>query len=202
MSEEPSIPVSAAATMPPVQDSAVASLRPPVRQAASTSSAFAIKIASDKAEPHEHEKHQPGIECCEDIVEHDAEPAVQRAVGPVRRERLDDVGDTEEYEADSIGERIGWSHGEDEPLRRNLVNDDEAGIANAAGASDSAGGPATNGEDDGRRKNEADRAEGRADVPGEGEGGERTRSSRDLRQQAGTEPGRQQDRGAGKGKSQ
>src|SRR6185437_5990094 len=144
--------VSAAATMPPVQDSAVASLSPPARQAASAASDK--PVASDKTEPHEQEERQPGIDRREDVVEHDAEPAMQTAVGPARREGLDDIGDAEEHEAGGVGEGIVRRHREDEPLRGDLVDDDEAGIAHIAGAADRVGGPAAHGEDDRRRDDE------------------------------------------------
>src|SRR6266852_3293019 len=106
MSEEPAMSVSAAATMPPVHDSAVASLRLLARHATSTWPAFAVNIASDNARPHQNEKRRPGIDRREHIIEHDPEPAMQRAIGPARRPRLGDVGDAEQHEADGIGEQI------------------------------------------------------------------------------------------------
>src|SRR4029077_2689625 len=179
--------VSAAATMPPVQDSAVASLRWAALQAARTSPAFAVSIASDKAEPHEQEKRETRVERGEDIVEHDAESAMHLAVRPVRREGLDDVGDAEEHEAGGIGERRDRRDGEDEELRRDLVDDDEAGIADIAGPARGVGRPAAQGEDNCRGDDEAERAEFAADMPGEGQGGERPPGTGDLRQQPGAE---------------
>src|SRR5437868_6090513 len=159
--------VSAAATMPPVQDSAVASFRWLAPQAASTSPAFAVNTASDKAEPREQEERQPGIERGKDIVEHDAESAMHLAIGPVRWERLDDVGDAEEHETRGIGEGRDRRDREHEKLRGDLVDDDEAWIAEIAGAACRVRRPAADGEDDRRGEDETERAEFAADIPGE-----------------------------------
>src|SRR5260370_11403247 len=123
--------VSAAATLPPVQDSAVASLRPLGRRAVSTWSAIAASAGSDKTEPHQQQKREPGIERRDNIVEHDAEPAMDGAIGPACRKRLDDVGDAEQHEAGAIGEKIGGRDGEDEPMRGDPLDHDEAGGADA-----------------------------------------------------------------------
>src|SRR5665213_58887 len=124
MSEEPAIAVNAAAIMPPVQDSAVASRSPAAWQASSTATAFVSSSVSDKTDPHQQQQRQPGIHRGKDVVEHDAEAAVDRPVGEADRPRLDDVGDAEEHEAGGIGQEMRRRDREDEELRRDLVDDD------------------------------------------------------------------------------
>src|SRR5690349_6923015 len=118
--------VKAAATMPPVQDSAVARVRPRARQAASTAAARALRSSAKDLSP-EGEKGG-GIEGRDEVVRHHAEPARQPAVGPARGPWLDDVREAEEREAGGVGERIERrrSAGEPEgqPLSGDLVDDD------------------------------------------------------------------------------
>src|SRR5438552_11760836 len=161
--------VSAAATMPPVQDSAVASLSPALRQDSSTATASSARALMAKDQPpdqHDEREHAAGIERGEDVVEHDAEPAADLLVGPARRPRLGDVGDAEEDEAERVAEGVERRRGEHQPLRRDLVDDDGAGVLDAAGAPDDAGHPPAEREGERRRDRQPLIAPARLDRPG------------------------------------
>src|SRR3954452_2363286 len=101
--------VSAAAIIPPVQDSTVASLRRRVRQASRIAAARVWVSSSAKDQPpceEDERQDATGVDRGKDVVEHDAEPAADMAVGPARRPRLQDVGDAEEEEAERVGEGV------------------------------------------------------------------------------------------------
>src|SRR5580700_3550549 len=95
--------------MPPVQDSAVASVSRLARQAASTVSArrssdgSAIGSAGDKQEQQERRGR---VKAGDDVVRHDAEAAAERLIGPARRPRLGDVEQAEQNEAQGVGDEI------------------------------------------------------------------------------------------------
>src|SRR5580693_1597800 len=95
-SDEPAIAVSAAATRPPVQDSAVARCQPRLRQSASTASASAKVSGSNTENSLADQQEQDSVERRHDIVEHDAEPTGDAALDRSRRPGLGDVEQPEQ----------------------------------------------------------------------------------------------------------
>ena len=90
--------VSAAAIIPPVQDSAVASITPRARQRSSTLSARRRSASSAKEIPRDQQQHERSIDRREDVVDHDAEAADDAPVGPADRPRLPDVEQAKQHE--------------------------------------------------------------------------------------------------------
>src|SRR5262245_38395414 len=97
--------VSAAATIPPVQDSASASLSRARRSRSSNaaeSAAEGIERLRDRREARQRPHGDAGVEPGDEVVEHRAEAAVDARVAPVGGEGLEDVGGAEGEE----GERV------------------------------------------------------------------------------------------------
>src|SRR5438270_6624309 len=130
-SDEPPIAVSAPATSPPVQDSAVASRQLRARQPSSTDCARARVSASNtecSTYRQQDRKHQNSVNRCQQIVEHDAEPAGDPTVGQAYRPRLPDVEDPEQQEGGGAGQGVEGDSQQHQPLRCDLVDYNRAGI--------------------------------------------------------------------------
>src|SRR5262245_65187528 len=133
--------VSAAAIIPPVQDSAVASLSRAARIRSRSSEADGTKRLRDRQEPRRRPHRDAGVEPGDEVVEHRAEPAMDARIAPVGGEGLDDVRGAEGEEGERVAPPGEGREGEREPLRGDLVDDDVAGVVDAAGALEALGRP-------------------------------------------------------------
>src|SRR6476660_3013885 len=95
--------VNAAATSPPVQDSAVATCQPRLRYAASTDSASANVSGSNTKYSFADQKQHDSVDRCSDIVDHDAEPARDAPLDPTDRTRRHDVEHPKQQKRRRIG---------------------------------------------------------------------------------------------------
>src|SRR5579864_4646213 len=96
--------VSAAATNPPVQDSAIPTSQRRARQVSSTRAANAPTLSPGKQmAPDQVDDH--GVDRLAGIVEHDAPAAGQIALEPPDRKRLGDVEEAKQQKAREIGQR-------------------------------------------------------------------------------------------------
>src|SRR5580704_18957268 len=134
-SDEPAIAVSAPATSPPVQDSAVASRQLRARHASSTDCAR-VRVSTSNTECsasyQRDEKHENSVNRGQQIIEHDAEPAMDATVGPPYRPWLPDIEEPEEQESGGVGQRVERRGQQHQPLRCDLVDHDRAGVCRGA----------------------------------------------------------------------
>src|SRR5690348_3149502 len=94
--------VNAAATSPPVQDSAVATRQPRLRHAASTASARSRVSGSNTENSFADQQQDDSVKRGHDIVEHHAEPAGDPPLDGPDRPGLQDVEQPEQQERRAI----------------------------------------------------------------------------------------------------
>src|SRR5438105_7846436 len=164
-SEEPAIAVSAAAMRPPVQDSAVATCQPRARQAASTASASDRVSGSNTENSFADQQDQHSVERRHNIVEHDPEAAGDTTLDGPDRPGLDNVEQPEQQERGGIPAPVEGYRNQHQPLRRNLVDDDEARVGEPARRDDPARCPAAEHEGNGSRGEKREVADVSGDKP-------------------------------------
>src|SRR5689334_17440168 len=131
-SEEPATAVSAAATRPPVQDSAVAICQPRPRQASSTDPTMWRVLVSNTKCSGDDKQDAESVTCRQNVVEDNAETAMNTAICPPHGPRLPHVEYSKGQEGERVGEGIEGCRQQHQPLARDLVDHDRAGIFNSA----------------------------------------------------------------------
>src|SRR5688500_4377158 len=125
--EEPATDVIACATHPPVQDSAVTT----VALRALSRSPTRLASSSMEKEPVRERENEKRVARRHEIVQHDAEPAVEAALDPADGRRLHDVEGAEGDEARELPAELVRQHGYDENEGNDLVPDHRAVVVDA-----------------------------------------------------------------------
>ena len=148
---------------------------------------FGVGHGSGTEQGDEDGEHEQGVAGGDDVVEHHAETALEAAVRPAHRGRLDDVEEAEQRHRDRLPDQRGGREHQHQPGCDHLVPHDAAVVGNAECPPGAVGRQHAGDEQAGEQGEEDELGQRRADQRIQRPGQQRAHRARRPRRQAGSE---------------